>query len=279
MVCPSAGRLTRIVVTLASLATACGGTSPAATAACDPLATTTLPISAGKLIAAGKDAAGTVYLIDEFTSPEGAGIDRLFISSGTVLQRQVVDGSGSNGSGAGAFFIISTGSAGAQALQVEVEMGPSGPAKMAIHHGPLSGKTFAIDADGEPLALLSQADLAAFSLQNLPGTIVAEHHALLADGRVVLVTRPAVDASYQDFRVFFGPVDHLQEGTDVHVSRGSYTQITFTWDGRPVQAVFGSPLAPAIVSALTIDGQTLPLTVAAAGSAPAHATFFCMPLK
>jgi hypothetical protein len=139
----------------------------------------------------------------------------------------------------------------------------------------LTTKTFAIGSEGEELTLLGPSDLAGFSFQNLPGTVHVEHFATLSDGRLLLVTSPDVDPSYEAFRLFMGPADDLRERDGVKVTRGSYTQISFNLNGRTALAVFGSTLAPAIVSALTVDGQSEPLTVAPPGSKPEGATFHC----
>jgi hypothetical protein len=200
----------------------------------------------------------------------------LFISSSTNLQRRPIEGSGELGSGPGSYLIVNTGSADpTTALQIAIEMGATGPARMGLHRGALTGKTFVIGTEGELLTLLTQADLAGFTLQNLPGTVVPEHLASLPDGRLILVTRPEVDWSYADMRVFVGLPARLLERDQVNVSRGSSTFVSFALDGHAAQAVFGSSLAPSVVSALTVDGQTLPLTVAPPGSRPDGAAFFC----
>jgi hypothetical protein len=269
----TAGKIATLVA-LAAISTTCGGTSTSDPRPCDPLATTSLPIAAGTLVAAGRDAAGTVYVVD--VAPVDPRPQRLFISSGTTLQRRPIEGSGELGAGPGSTLIVDTGSADpTTALQIAIEMGATGPARMGLHRGPLTGKTFVIGTEGELLTLLSQADLAGFTLQNLPGRVVPEHLASLSDGRLILVTRPEVDWSYADMRVFVGPPARMLERDQVHVSRGSYTIVDFALDGRPAQAVFGSSLAPSVVSALTVDGQILPLTVAPPGSRPDGAAIFC----
>ena len=264
-----------LVRTFALAAVACSS-APAAPTPCDPLATTTLAINAGTFVGAGKDAAGTVYLIDN-AGPRVP--ERLFISAGTVLKRRRVNGSGSIGGGPGSYLIVDTGRDDA-ALQVAIEFGASGPAKMGVHRGPLHDKTFTIGQAGdEVLTLLGQAALAGYALENLPGGVAIEHFATLPDGQLLLVTSPEVDPSYEEFRLFLGPLQHLQERDNLQVSRGSYTRIGFSVDGHPAEAVFGSSLAPAIVSELIIDGQSQPLTLAPPGSRPEGASFYCTRLR
>jgi hypothetical protein len=53
-------------------------------------------------------------------------------------------------------------------------------------------------------------------------------------------------------------------------------RVTFDLDGQTAQVVIGSNLAPAIVSQLTVNGESQPLTVAPPGSKPDGATFYCM---
>jgi hypothetical protein len=253
-----------------ALAAGCSG-SPAQPVSCDPLATTTLPITAGTFVAAGKDSAGTVYLIDE--AP--AGHQRLFVSNGQVLQRQPAGGTGEIGDSRASYLIVTSTSGGSE-LQVAVERGPAGPTKMGVHRGPLSGKTFMIGMEGEQLTLLASADVKTFTLANLPGEVNIEHLGTLPDGRLLLVTSPAVDFNYQAFRLFFGPRDHLVERTgSLQVTRGSYTRLTFDVDGHKAEAVFGSELAPSVMSQITIDGTTQPLAVESPVRRPEGAAFFC----
>jgi hypothetical protein len=43
--------------------------------------------------------------------------------------------------------------------------------------------------------------------------------------------------------------------------------------------VFGSSLAPAMISHLTVNSESQPLDVAPPGSKPDGATFYCMPAR
>jgi hypothetical protein len=239
--------------------------------ACDPLATVALRITAGEVVAVGKDAAGTVYMVDR--APPSR--DRLFVSRGMVLVRQPVWGSGESGSGTGSLLLLSGGEASAP-FNLQIERGRSGPARMGLLRGDIpSSKFFTIGVDGEVLEVLPSGVVDNYRLQNLPGTFSIEHLGATADGRLIIVISPDVDTRYEDFRLFLGPPDHLLEHPIVRVSRGSYTRIAFTLDGREAIARFGSPLSPAVTDALLADGQSEPLTVPAVKSKPAGAIFFC----
>jgi hypothetical protein len=248
----------------------CSGSDPAAeSVVCDPLATTTLPITAGTFVAAGKDAAGTVYFVDA-TSPS---VYRLFISSGQTLQRQAAGGTGEID---GSYLIISAGGDGMQ-LQVAVERGPSGPTRMGVHRGPLAGKTFAIGSEGEVLTLLGAGDVKAFTLANLPGGVNVEELATLPDQRLLMVTSPVVDFSYEALRVFFGSRERMAEYKNLELSQPrSYRIVSFEYQGQVVHATFTSPFAPGVNSEIAIEGKVQPLTLAPPGTRPDGATFFCL---
>jgi hypothetical protein len=240
---------------------------------CDPLATVARPLAAAPRLGAGRDGAGRVYVVDS-GGTEGF---RLFVSSGTALQRVSVSGSGDTSSGAGRFVIVDAADQGAP-VAVGLELDAAGVVvRMGVVHGPRSAKTFTIgqEGDGEVLTLLAPAALEAFTFVNLPGTVAPEYLASLPDGRRLLVTRPEVDWSYADFRLFLGPPARMLERKIANVSRGSFTVIDFTTDQGQGRATFGSPLSPSVVSAVEIAGQTLPLAVAPPGTRPGGEAFLC----
>jgi hypothetical protein len=239
---------------------------------CDPLASTALPVTVGRIAGVGKDAAGNLYLVDQV---ERVGV-RLFVSRATTLARRRVSGSGEIGSGPGSqILVLSEDDAGPFNLQIDV--GATAPARMGLLRGPLPGsKTFEIGTDGEALQVLPSEVPADYHLENLPGTFSVGYQGSVPDGRVVLVIGPDVDARLEDDRVFFGTADRLVERPMVRVSVGSYSTIEFTIDGQPATAVFGSPLNTAVTSTLTIGAQSQPLTVPDRPALPPGARFFCL---
>jgi hypothetical protein len=244
--------------------------------ACDPLTPVTLPVAPGKVVGLGQDAAGTVYLVD--AAERASSSYRVFVSRGAMtLVRLVVTGSGGDASVPGSRVLVSTEDASGP-FQLEIEGGDAGPSRMGLLRGPLpSSKFFTIGVDGDTLKVLPPADVGGYTLQNLPGTFDVALLGRVADGRMVVVIGPDVDARLEDFRVFFGPADHLIERRLVNAAVGSYSSIRFAVDDdHQATAVFGSEFNTFVTSHLEIDGQSLPLAVSDDRAALAGATFYCV---
>ncbi|MBX3223859.1 MAG: hypothetical protein KF795_25325 [Labilithrix sp.] len=231
--------------------------------ACSPLEGVTQPITIDKVVGAGRHADGTIYVLDE-----GRPDYRAFVSEGSVLQRKKVAGSGS----APDWVSVSvTDANGPFALKVE---GASGvPTRMAVFRGEPKGKTFEIGAEGDVLELVDASTYASLAVRNIPGTVNVEYDTSTSDGRRIVVTRPEVDWSYEDFRVFFGTPERMVERPVRSVSRGSSTHITFDVDGVGHDAVFGSSLSPNLTSTLTVNGQRADLVDETARGV--GLTYFC----
>jgi hypothetical protein len=254
----------------------CGGGAalpPNASKACDPLADEPQPIALGKVLGVGRDANGILYVIDQPSQGEA----RLFVSDAMTLTRRPVAGTGSGSRpGGGSFEIVTSGSGDAQ-LSVQIETDMAGTVAMGVVHGALATKTFTIGMQGETLTVLGADALKGYTLQNLPGTIYVEYDATLADGRTMVVTRPDVDWSYSDFRVFLSTASTspLLERKVVNVGRGSFTDILFDLDGTQAKAHFSSDLAPGS-STLMVGPDSFELTVMPPGTRPVGLTFLCL---
>lgn len=263
-----------LLVLVGAVAGCNGPSSPGpASKTCDPLADDPQPITLGKVLGVGRDAQGVVYVIDR--PPQG--LDRLFVSKGMVLERRPVTGTGSGSEADGGTFEIVGSGSGDAALAVEITTDVTGAVMMGVVHGALTTKTFVIGQQGETLVVLGADALAGYSVQNLPGTIDVEYFATLADGRALVVTRPDVDASYADFRLFLstsGP-SPLLERKVIDVVQGSFTDVVFDLDGARATAHFSSSLAPG-PSTLTVGPTSGELTVSTPGTRPTGVTFLCL---
>lgn len=247
---------------------------------CEPLAATTLPITLGTVSAAGRAADGTLYVVS------GAGTARthVFVSSGQVLQRKRASGSGSSG-----------GPGGEVNDTVSFEDGDT-PKRLVFKRidGVVKGIALVHDADksffdqlpasAEQLTIVVPAALATLKVQNLPGEQVLELSARTAAGDRIVVTRPADDWSYQDFRVFYGSGAALDERTarDAGSSKSGSRYLTFEVDGATFELTFGRVLrevgmvspnsgkltTPSGEGALTLDDETQGL--------PSGLTFRCL---
>jgi hypothetical protein len=94
-----------------------------------------------------------------------------------------------------------------------------------------------------------------------------EYLARTEQDELLLVVRPAEDWSYDDFRLFLGPLEHMRERDVQQVRRqrdGGTTNILFELGGKtadaffPVQFVDGR-FEPGPAT-LTVDGEAAPLT-------------------
>jgi hypothetical protein len=242
---------------------------------CDPLAPVPKPITLGTVLGAGRSAGGTVYVADQVGSDY-----RVFVSDANgTLVRQHVSGSGTTSSTSGINYVISVSDPAAPFV-LQIDAPKPGDMRMGVLSGTLTDrKGFVIGQEGEELTVLPASAIASMPLRNLPGTIVAEYIATLPDGQLMLVTRPADNWDFTDFRLFLGPTDAVAERAVSTVTRfrdGGSTQILFDLGGVqatasfPVMLVDGS-FAPGPAT-LTVGGTTTPLT--RRSTLPA-ATFTC----
>jgi hypothetical protein len=240
----------------------------AAPSACDPFAPSPQPISLGTVIAAGRTAVGTTYVVDKI------GYDnRVFVSNGGVLERQRIAGSGSSPT-----FYVFTVLDHSPAFTLQVDVGPNGPTAMGVLEGPppADSKTIVIGQQGEKLSLLAPSDVASMPVRNLPGAKYLEYNARLADGRAMVVVRPNDDWTYTDFRVFFGQPPNLSERTVQTVTRGSDTYIVFDLDGAQATALFKSALSSPGDSTLKIGTATMVITQLSIAAPPAGFAYACI---
>jgi hypothetical protein len=242
------------------------GSATGAFVACSPLEANMKPIALGNILGAGRAADGTVYVLDD-----GDPAYRAFVSQGNVLQRKEVAGSGSTGEGT-----ITATVADATPWTLQVESANGSATKMGLYRGALPTKTFEIGKDGDVLTIVGTDVVRAFELRNLPGDVVAEYDARTADGHRLFVTRPKTDGHDEDFRVFYGTPERMEERELVSATRGSTTYLVFAVDGVEHTAVFPSQLsAPSVTPRLSSAGSSQALTVLAPVSPGADLTFYC----
>jgi hypothetical protein len=242
-------------------------------ASCDPFAARPLPIALGTVIASGQSSTGIIYAVDQVDSSL-----RVFVSdaSGALVRQRIA------GSGSGPDFYVFDVSDHNPAFVLQIDIPASGPMRMGVFQGTLKDrKTIVIGQDGEELTVLPAGSVAAMPLRNLPGDVVVEYAAGLADGDVMVVTRPLDDWSYTDFRLFLGPMGAVAERKVNNVSRardGGSTTITFDLDGTSAVASFPVVFADAGFApgpaTLTAGGTTTSLT--RQGAQPAGATYLCV---
>lgn len=205
------------------------------------------------LYGAGRDAAGTLYVADQ----GGRDHQRFFISQGAVLQRFEIAGSGLDGAGSLTLSIAEP------PLTVRIDHAGPTPTQMGIVRGPVDGKTFDIGTQGEVLTLVGADALTGLTPKDVVDNVFVEYNATLPDGRHLFVTRPKVDWTYEDFRIFFGPPNAVLERPLVSASRGNTTYLTFTVDGTSYDAVLhaGPPLDDGHATITPAGGTAAELTL------------------
>lgn len=244
-----------------------GEAAPLGPHPCDPLAAPSLPLTLAHLLGAGRHADGTLYVVDD-GGREG---QRAFISSGSILQRVAIAGSGSTGD----WLSLSIDT---PPVTIRIDQPGPSPTRMAIYRGRLDGKTFDPGSMGDLLTLVGADALAGLSPMNVADNVVIELDASLPDGRRLLVTGPKIDSSYEAFRVFFGTPSAMLERPLVNASGGNTLFITFTVDGVRYDAVIPAPPplnSPDQKPTLTPAGAaSIPLTLLATDAATAAGLAF-----
>jgi hypothetical protein len=245
--------------------------------ACDPLEADTSAVVLGSVVGAGESADGTIYVVDR-----GGGELRAFISEEGELYRQRVSGTGEGTNADGEFVLVSLNELDPTA-SLMVTTDSDGNSRMGVAFGPIATKTFVIGEQGEELTLLPDGDVKALPVRNYAAEIEIEYSAELTDGRALVVLRPRDFNDYSEFRVFFGPVDRLEERELTSAARqrdGGSTDLEFEVDGQPAHAFFpvestedgfmpGEP-------ELTIDGDSVALSLTTPAQSPADASYYCI---
>jgi hypothetical protein len=210
--------------------------------ACEPLESTEVPLSLGRVTAVGKALDGTLYVVDE--DPDSTAEHRVYVSEGLTLVRHEVRGSGESNEGDVQRLALSTG--GSQPFTLFVELHGT-PTRMKVANGPLRDKNLDLSAQpGNELEVLDASVLAGLRVRNLEGTVFVEYSARVESQRRLVVTRPEHDWSYDDFRVFFGSAESLEERSVTSVDRaldGGSTWIKFRVGAESAEAFFPTRLS------------------------------------
>jgi hypothetical protein len=205
---------------------------------CDPLAppATTL----GTILGVGEDANSVDYVADE--ARDKSGQPRVFVSSGSTLQRQFIAGWGGSGNSPNADYTFSFAPAFAdandtRALVVQIR---GGAVAMAL--GPGNSRAFfdAAEASQTDLAVVDPGVVATFAIENLP--YVVEHVADVSNGDVVVVTRPMQLDDASGWRLFYGTSDRMTEYPFDSVNADDYGEyIAFEMNGTTYHVFFNDP--------------------------------------
>jgi hypothetical protein len=254
---------------LVALLVACGGTgAPPGAHVCDPLAVPAPTITLANILGAGRDADGTLYVVDD----GGPDHQRAFVSSGTTLQRAFIEASASDATSL-------TVSLQSPLVSVRIDGPGPHPMQMGVAYGPLQGKTFTIGMQGDVLTLVGPSALTGLTVKNVTNDVVLEYYGAVDDGRRFYVTRPRVDWTLTDFRVFFGTPDDMVERMLVRATRDTDTVLVFIVDGTTLTATIpgGPPTTdPPMGTLMPVNQPAFPFSIftqADAASAGLH--FLC----
>lgn len=231
---------------------------------CDPLQRSEpASITLGRVLAAGKDADGTVYVLDEDEAHPGE--QRVFVSQDGTLYRQDVKGSGTGIDSGVTWYSVSVDD-GAGGFTLYVVVDSTGNVSMGVLDGQQADRGGAtIPADARVLETMT-ADALDMPVKDLPSGDVIEYLAQADTGERLLVTRPWVDWSYADFRAFYGMPEDVLERDVIRVERakdGGSTHVIFELRSGEADAFFpivfdGTTFLPGDAT-LTIDGVAHPL--------------------
>jgi hypothetical protein len=234
------------VLIAGAVAAACSSSSsaPPAETGCDPLATH--PTTLATVIGIGKDAAGTLYVADQGEIASEASIVRVFVTSGGMLLRQHVIGSGSSHGDEDLETFESVDGSGARDLVMHLAggkatsmtLGPEGSGKLGLE---------GMDA-GAPatLTLVEPNALQGLPAIDLPGAV--NYVADGSDGNAIVVTAPLEnDVGSAALHLFYGKPGAMVERPIVSFDQAlsGYPSIGFTVDSQTyVMAIASLPPVP-----------------------------------
>lgn len=235
------GKAASLVLLSVALTSVGCTTSDGERVACEPLGAMDTPVALRDVIAVGKAATGTLYVVDQ----DAEDVDvRVFVSEGLALVRREVSGTGDE-TLAGRRRLAVTVQRGDDAFTLFIEWNGA-PTRIVREDGPLRDKNLDPSAHlGEELEVVDESVLTGLRVRNLPGDVVVEYSARVDQTQRLVVTRPAHDWTYEDFRLFFGPPERIEERRVSSVERaldGGSTWIHFEVGGESAEAFFPANL-------------------------------------
>lgn len=220
------------------------------------------PTELGVVLAAGRDSAGAVYVVDEI---RGGAERRAFSGSETILTQNVArEGFGMNDGTLETFGLTVDVLPRPYLLIVEIE---GDELRIA--------RTFNTDVRATGIADLSPSELLEViepealedaEVRGVPGRGQTQYFARAPNGELLVVTgRPDSSDYYESFRVFYGKPDALLERELIsvtHAGDGGSTHILFELDGEQADAFFPVDLngaEPLPVLSVEQDDDVVPL--------------------
>jgi len=246
---------------------------------CTPLApsTTSVELDASSILAAGRSADGTVYVMTEQQSQL-----RLFVTDGDALVERFEQGTGQDLGGSTKTWLFDYVLADGSPVSVEVQQ-EAAIARMGVLKGPKPGKTWSVGSVGETLTLLANADAAALKTTSTQ-TFFVDYAGVRSDGNALVLIAPEHARDYSGERLFWGMPSALSERTITSFSRGlsigGSTLVTFELGASSANLVYSFPFdgqdaGTSSQGSLTVDGQASALLGSAPPALPDSAQFLC----
>jgi hypothetical protein len=242
------------------------GQSSSALRSCDPLTPRKRPVKLGTVWGVGRDDAGTTYLVDSY-EVAGQFWNRVFVSDGNMLVRREIVPDFEMALGG----LMDTGDwnrlefdDGRRTLAIVVTRAfsqdhPEDFVTTDMSIGPPDATDGLI-----PLTLEDPSVISGFTLKNLtePDRISALGY--VDDGSVILVTRPTLEASDNDARVFWGRPDDVRERRLFTADFDFHRVLFDNGAGRVVTAKLTSSVEAdgGLVTPATLTGPGISATIA-----------------
>jgi hypothetical protein len=221
-----------------------GDPGPVVGTNCKPLGATAAELSLGQILGAGRDG-DVIYVADELD-----GETRLFVSEAGDLVRMTVRGRGEDSAPDSSIVSVDFETPAGASMSLTIRR--EGDVVVAVEL--IEGSAKEGGTDGVSLELVDEATVREMPIASFSNPVFVEYYAEIDGGERILVIRPEVDWSYEDFRVFYGAGRELAEREVTNVVRGrdgGTTTISFVMDGAPAEAFFPVSGEPTV----TIDGD------------------------
>lgn len=237
---------------------ACDRAASGELAICDPFVAEQQPTELHAILAAGRAADGTLYIVDDDAEHRR---QSLFVSDGDGIRLVEVAGGGGGGGEMGEWW--SFGVVAHEPPFTLVVTRVDEVIRMGVLVGDADAELFVIGEVGEVLEAVDHDEVLALSVYNIVTSIAPEYVARTADGRTLAVLGPDPAENYDHYRLFLGS-DELVEHVVASFAReqdGGTTTIEFDVGGEaPGIAHFPTPFSPELPATLSIDGATDELT-------------------
>jgi hypothetical protein len=223
---------------LALIFSGCDGEKQASRQTCEPFEAVYEEASVGETAIVIQAEDGTLYVLDQHPSEEILRRERLYIASdGSLVRQGDVHGHLRLPLMPGHDGFVSWQESGLDKT-IEVESDDTGKisARICIEDVTWSRETGEKNESCLQLTLLDDVAIEEMPVQNVPGERIVEVIALMAGGEHVVVMRPEVDWSDDQYRIFVGPPGKMVEYTVTEVVRSLCNSVVYNFNYNGMDA-------------------------------------------